>query len=110
MRHVGNDHSRRRLACVPVDPDRAEGLAEGVVFGEDGADHDEEGDGEEACKGQLFSEGERGAEEEGKGDGDDQEVRGDVEGEVCDQMVGGCVTLVCDVGLEIWAGERGDGN
>lgn len=55
--HIRHHHRGTGFPCVPEDPDGAEGLAEGVIFAEDGADHDEDAEGKESGEGDFLGKG-----------------------------------------------------
>jgi hypothetical protein len=66
-----------------------DGVGDDVVAADSGAGDDEEAAAEEADETELFEGAKAGAPEEGQGDGEEIEVRGDVEGVVDPNDLGG---------------------
>jgi len=96
---IGDEHGGRGLARVPEGPRTAERVREGVVFVQGGGDDDEDSEREDSTQGELLARWHLRAYEHGKGDGEQDQVLGDVEDGVGDEMVD------CGVALDVGSGD-----
>lgn len=100
IRQIGDQDGGARLTDVPIRPLYTKGLREGIVLVEDGGEDGEDGEAEDEAENGLAAEREGSAYDHLHGHDEHDEVGGDVENGVGDEMVRGCAAL----GVWCWNG------